>query len=99
MIFAVFASLRLCLTRTMLAALFVFCWCWSADAQTRDALLVYGAASLKNALDDADAQYERGQTRRHIFVYYGPSSDLAKQIENSAPADLFISADQDWMDY
>lgn len=102
MILALLASLRLCLARTTLAALLVFCWCWSADAQTRDVLLVYGAASIKNALDDANAQYEGGpiaQSRRKVFVYYGASSTLAKEIENGAPADLFISADLDWMDY
>ena len=91
--------LRLCLARAILAALLVLCWCWSADAQTRDALLVFGAASIKNALDDANAQYERGQVRRQIYVYYGGSPALAKEIENGAPADVFISADVDWMDY
>jgi molybdate transport system substrate-binding protein len=99
MIHAILASLRLCLARAILATLLVFCWCWSADAQTPDVLLVYGAASLKNALDDANAQYERGQSRRKIFVYYGASSTLAKDIETGAPADVFISADLDWMDY
>ncbi len=89
----------LCLARLMLAALLVFCWCRSADAQTRDVLLVYGAASIKNGLDDANAQYERGQTHGKIFVYYGGSPALAKEIENGAPADVFISADLDWMDY
>jgi molybdate transport system substrate-binding protein len=77
----------------------VFCWCWSADAQNRDVVLVYGAASIKNALDDDDAQYEREQTHGKVFAYYGGSSALAKEIENGAPADLFISADPDWMNY
>jgi molybdate transport system substrate-binding protein len=99
MICALLAPLRLCLARTILATLLVFCWCWSADAQTPDALLVFAAASLKNALDDANAQYERGQGHGKIFVYYGGSPALAKNIENGAPADLFISADLDWMDY
>lgn len=69
----------------------------SAQAQTRD-ILVFGAASLKNALDDANAQYQR-RTGGRIVVSYGASSALAKQIENGAPADIFISADLDWMDY
>jgi molybdate transport system substrate-binding protein len=69
----------------------------AAHAQGRD-LLVFGAASLKNALDDADAQYQR-DTGRKIVVSYGASSALAKQIEGGAPADIFISADLDWMDY
>jgi molybdate transport system substrate-binding protein len=69
----------------------------AAHAQGRD-LLVFGAASLKNALDDADAQYQRDAGRK-VVVSYGASSALAKQIENGAPADIFISADLDWMDY
>src|ERR1700732_5015436 len=68
-----------------------------AHAQTRD-LLVFGAASLKNALDDANAQYQHNAGHK-IVVSYGASSALAKQIENGAPADIFISADLDWMDY
>ena len=69
----------------------------SARAQGRD-LLVFGAASLKNALDDADATYQK-DTGHKVVVSYGASSTLAKQIENGAPADIFISADLDWMDY
>jgi molybdate transport system substrate-binding protein len=72
-------------------------WNVAAHAQGRD-LLVFGAASLKNALDDADAQYQRDAGHK-IVVSYGASSALAKQIENGAPADIFISADLDWMDY
>jgi molybdate transport system substrate-binding protein len=72
-------------------------WNVAAHAQSRD-LLVFGAASLKNALDDADAQYQRDAGHK-IVVSYGASSALAKQIENGAPADIFISADLDWMDY
>jgi len=69
----------------------------SAQAQTQD-ILVFGAASLKNALDEADARYQR-KTSGKIVVSYGASSALAKQIESGAPADIFISADLDWMDY
>jgi molybdate transport system substrate-binding protein len=72
-------------------------WNVAAHAQGRD-LLVFGAASLKNALDDANAQYQRDAGHK-IVVSYGASSALAKQIENGAPADIFISADLDWMDY
>jgi molybdate transport system substrate-binding protein len=68
-----------------------------AHAQGRD-LLVFGAASLKNALDDADAQFQH-DTGHKVVVSYGASSALAKQIEGGAPADIFISADLDWMDY
>jgi molybdate transport system substrate-binding protein len=72
-------------------------WSIAAHAQGRD-LLVFGAASLKNALDDANAQYLHVGGRK-VVVSYGASSALAKQIENGAPADIFFSADLDWMDY
>jgi molybdate transport system substrate-binding protein len=68
-----------------------------ALAQSRD-VLVFAAASLKNALDDIAAQYER-ETGKHANISLAASSALAKQIENGAPADIFISADLDWMDY
>jgi molybdate transport system substrate-binding protein len=68
-----------------------------ALAQAKPAL-VFAAASLKNALDEIAAQYER-ETGKKVTLSYGASSALAKQIEAAAPADLFISADLDWMDY
>ena len=61
-------------------------------------LLVFAAASLKNALDDVNAQYLK-DTGRRVVVSYAASPALAKQIEAKAPADVFISADLDWMDY
>jgi molybdate transport system substrate-binding protein len=61
-------------------------------------LTVFAAASMKNALDDIDAAYT-GKTGVKIVASYAASSALAKQIEQGAPADVFISADTDWMDY
>src|SRR5262245_56342301 len=69
----------------------------AAVGQTKP-VLVFAAASLKNALDEIAAQYER-ETGRKVSISYGASNALAKQIEAAAPADLFISADLDWMDY
>jgi molybdate transport system substrate-binding protein len=63
-----------------------------------DDLLVFAAASLKNALDDADGAYQK-QGGSKVTASYAASGPLAKQLENGAPADLFISADLDWMDY
>lgn len=60
--------------------------------------LVFAAASLKEALDEVADAYIR-KTGRQISVSYAGSSALARQIEAGAPADLFISADVDWMDY
>src|SRR5664279_5990526 len=61
-------------------------------------LTVFAAASMKNALDDIDAAYA-AKTGVKVTVSYGASSVLAKQIEQGAPADVFVSADTDWMDY
>jgi molybdate transport system substrate-binding protein len=68
-----------------------------AIAHAQD-LLVFAAASLKEALDDADAAWVKAGGAP-VVVSYLASGPLAKQIENGAPADLFISADVDWMDY
>lgn len=59
---------------------------------------VFAAASLKNALDAANAAWQ-AETGNETAVSYAASSALAKQIEAAAPADLFISADLAWMDY
>jgi molybdate transport system substrate-binding protein len=91
------ATMRSTVARLVAAALIITAWMLPAHAQTRD-ILVFGAASLKNALDEANAQYQR-DTGRKVVVSYAASSALAKQIENGAPADIFISADLDWMDY
>jgi molybdate transport system substrate-binding protein len=61
-------------------------------------LTVFAAASMKNALDDIDAAYT-AKTGVKISASYAASSALAKQIEQGAPADIFVSADTDWMDY
>jgi molybdate transport system substrate-binding protein len=61
-------------------------------------LTVFAAASMKNALDDIDAAYT-AKTGVAIVASYAASSALAKQIEQGAPADIFVSADTDWMEY
>jgi len=68
-----------------------------ASAQDKT-LTVFAAASMKNALDDVDAAYA-AKTGVKISASYAASSALAKQIEQGAPADIFVSADTDWMDY
>jgi molybdate transport system substrate-binding protein len=67
-----------------------------ARAAFADDVLVFAAASLKNALDETVAAYEKSGGGA-IKVSYAASSALAKQIENGAPADIFVSADLDWM--
>ncbi len=69
----------------------------SASAQDKT-LTVFAAASMKNALDDVNAAYVR-KSGVKVVVSYAASSALIKQIEQGAPADIFVSADIDWMDY
>jgi molybdate transport system substrate-binding protein len=59
---------------------------------------MFAAASLKNAVDDIDAAFAQA-TGIKVVASYASSSALAKQIEQGAPADVFASADLDWMDY
>jgi molybdate transport system substrate-binding protein len=71
---------------------------WSPALAQDKSLTVFAAASMKNALDDVDAAYT-AKTGVKVTASYAASSVLAKQIEQGAPADIFVSADTDWMDY
>ncbi len=61
--------------------------------------IVFAAASTKNVVGDIIKMYEKAHPGGHIVASFGSSSDLAKQIENGAPAGIFISADVKSMDY
>ncbi len=63
-----------------------------------DTLVVFAAASLKEAVDEIAAAFNPS-VKKPVAVSYAGSSQLARQIEQDAPADIFISADNDWMDY
>ncbi|KAB1067669.1 molybdate ABC transporter substrate-binding protein [Methylobacterium planeticum] len=63
-----------------------------------ETVTVFGAASLKNALDNAGKAFTT-RTGTEVKASYAASSALARQIEAGAPADLFASADLEWMDY
>jgi molybdate transport system substrate-binding protein len=88
----------------MLARLFAFFGLIGALAGAPQPLIaqeqvtVFAAASLKNALDDTNAAFTKA-TGIKVVTSYEASSALAKQIEQGAPADVFISADLRWMDY
>ena len=58
---------------------------------------VFAAASMKNAMDEIAQKYEAA-TGNHLVVSFAGSSALARQIEQGAPADIFISANAKWMD-
>jgi molybdate transport system substrate-binding protein len=65
---------------------------------TASAPVVFAAASMKTALDAAAAAW-KADTGKTVSIAYASSATLAKQIEQGAPADIFISADLNWMDY
>lgn len=69
-----------------------------ADEPQGASITVFAAASLKNALDEASAAFTAA-TGTALKISYASSAALARQIEQAAPADVFISADLDWMDY
>ncbi|MFY2764133.1 molybdate ABC transporter substrate-binding protein [Arenimonas sp. MALMAid1274] len=61
-------------------------------------ITVFAAASLQESLDQAARRWMR-RSGQEVVVSYAASSALARQIEQGAPADVFISADGEWMDY
>ena len=68
---------------------------WPAAAA--EPVRVFAAASLKGALDEAAAKFTAG-TKTETVLAFASSSALARQIGQGAPADIFISADLEWMD-
>lgn len=97
--------------RVLIAALASLAWTASAFAQEKaaapapapatassDTVVVFAAASLKSALDAAGKMWTAGSGKK-VTLSYAASGALAKQIENGAPADVFMSADLKWMDY
>ncbi len=83
--------------RQLLAALLALCVTAAPPASAQD-VMIFAAASLKTALDGVAAAWS-AETGGEAVVSYAASSALARQIEAGAPADVFISADLDWMDY
>jgi molybdate transport system substrate-binding protein len=69
----------------------------AADASP-PSITVFGAASLTNVLQDLGDAFTK-ETSIAVKFSFAASSALAKQIESGAPADVFFSADVDWMDY
>ncbi|PIK68713.1 molybdate ABC transporter substrate-binding protein, partial [Methylobacterium frigidaeris] len=70
----------------------------AAPASAAEPATVFAAASLKNALDEAGKAFT-AESGIPVRSSYAASSALARQIEQGAPADLFASADLEWMDY
>jgi molybdate transport system substrate-binding protein len=85
--------------RSLLACVLVVCGATSRAADTPpSALVVFGAASLTNVLQEIGTGYT-AETGQQVSFSFAASSVLARQIEAGTRADVFVSADEDWMDY
>lgn len=82
------------LSALAVSSLFAF-----SSAAFAENITVFAAASMTNVLQEIGAEYEKAYPDDKLTFSFAGSSTLAKQIEQDAPADLFISADQKWMDY
>jgi molybdate transport system substrate-binding protein len=72
----------------------------AAPAATEpETITVFAAASLTEALEKLAQQYEDECKKTAVRFSFAASSTLARQIEAGAPADIFISANEEWMDY
>ncbi|MFO1421485.1 MAG: molybdate ABC transporter substrate-binding protein [Candidatus Competibacteraceae bacterium] len=87
----VFSWLRVILFGLMVGGLVIPAW-------AADQITVFAAASTTNVIQDLAALYEKEKGIK-VATSFAAASALAKQIEQGAPADVFISADLRWMDY
>src|SRR4051812_28875988 len=79
-------------------ALLVMSGAPSARAQDAGRLLVFAASSLTDALTEISEVYTQTGKAKPVF-WFAASPAIARQVESGAPASLFISADEEWMDY
>ncbi len=80
-----------------IAAAAAFASTFAVSAAQAADVVVFAAASLKNALDAISTEYT-AETGKKVTISYAGSNALAKQIEEGAPAEIFFSADLAWMD-
>mgnify|MGYP003677136951 CR=1 FL=1 len=82
----------------MLLAAGVLAACTPRDVAGPPPIDLFAAASLREVLDALAADYLT-QTGRTVRITYAGSAQLARQIDQGAPADLFVAADEAWMDW
>lgn len=88
---------RRALSGCLLGSLLLLPLASAADAEDAPPL-VYAAASLTDVLQQIGGDYQR-ERQQHLRFSFGSTATLARQIESGAAADLFISADAEWMDH
>ena len=80
--------------RFLILCLFLF----AVPVNAAERLLVFAAASQKDALEEIGKQYE-ATCECNVVFSFAATSTLARQVEAGAPADIFISANQGWIDW
>lgn len=78
-------------------SLIIFSLSFAFNVQAK--ITVFAASSMTNAMETAKTAFLKAHPDEEILLSFASSSKLARQIENGAPANIFISADQKWMDY
>ncbi len=81
-----------------LAAMTLLAWSAHAADPGRRVIVVFAASSLTDAMQELGTDFGKS-TGIDVKLSFAASSALARQIESGAPADVFFSADIDWMDY
>lgn len=81
----------------LLASIVIAQMAWAVTAQAAK-VLVFAPASMTDVLNDARVLF-RQQTGTEVVISFAGTQHLARQLDAGAPADLFISADRDWMDW
>lgn len=71
----------------------------TVSSLAQDRVVVFAAASMKNALDKISADFKANNPQIDIALSYASSGVLARQIANDAPADIFVSANKAWVDF
>jgi molybdate transport system substrate-binding protein len=90
--------MRVCLGRAIAVLLLIGPWVGGSPVRAEESVTVFAAASTKDVIDGIATLYTK-VTHQHVVASFGSSSELARQIENGAPAAIFLSADSKWMDY
>jgi molybdate transport system substrate-binding protein len=85
--------------RAVVLALLIACgFATQAQSTAGTEVIVFAASSLTEVMTQLGASYEK-KSGAHVTLSFAASSVLARQIENGAPAHIFVSADEDWMNY
>jgi molybdate transport system substrate-binding protein len=88
----------LSIRRAALAMLALLPLIFAAPAMAQNTINVFAASSLTDSMKAVAGAFE-AKTGTHVMLSFGGSNTLAQQINQGAPADLYLSADSDWMDF